>query len=219
MMTDKTVSSPPEGSDSVAFITAVRNPYYNESGTINAEVQFEGNTHSDGTPLYLPYTAAARDPMDYGRQLYADLVAGKYGPVTPFTVTPEMLAEAKAQKHAEISAWRDAQENGRVSCEYNGNRYDVDRESKYRLDNVIEAGGLPDGVKWTDADNRDVELSLDDLKALQRIMVMTMAVQGGKIHERQRQMKAEVEALDTPEAVRRYRPGWPDAHENTTTGA
>ncbi|EHL6627481.1 DUF4376 domain-containing protein, partial [Salmonella enterica] len=68
---------------------------------------------------------------------------------------------------------------------------------------------LPDGVKWTDADNRDIALSLDDLKALQRIMVMTMAVQGGKIHERQRQMKAEVEALDTPEAVRRYRPGWP----------
>ncbi|EJN2239942.1 DUF4376 domain-containing protein [Salmonella enterica] len=205
----------------MVFITDARNGRYNENGTISAEVRFDDNLHSDGTPLYLPYTAAAHDPMDYGRQLYADLVAGKYGPVTPFTVTPEMLAGAKALKHAEINAWRDAQENGRVSCEYNGNRYDADKESKYRLDNVIEAGGLPDGVKWTDADNRDVDLSLDDLKALQKIMVMTMAVQGGKIHERQRQMKAEVDALDTPEAVRNYRPGWPDEHgpENTTTGA
>ncbi|EAQ9952158.1 DUF4376 domain-containing protein, partial [Salmonella enterica] len=171
-------------------VTDARNGRYNEDGSISADVQF-----SDNAALYLPYTAAAHDPMDYGRQLYADLVAGKYGPVTPFTVTPEMLAEAKAQKHAEINAWRDAQENGRVSCEYNGNRYDADKESKYRLDNVIEAGGLPDGVKWTDADNRDVALSPDDLKALQKIMVMTMAVQGGKIHERQRQMKAEVDAL------------------------
>ncbi|EBY1954854.1 DUF4376 domain-containing protein, partial [Salmonella enterica subsp. enterica serovar Sandiego] len=75
------------------------------------------------------------------------------------------------------------------------------------------------GVRWTDADNRDVALSLDELKALQKIMVMTMAVQGGKIHERQRQMKAEVEVLDTPEAVRNYGPGWPDENNTTTTGA
>ncbi|ENM0557331.1 DUF4376 domain-containing protein, partial [Salmonella enterica] len=115
---------------------------------------------------------------------------------------------AKEQKHAEINAWRDAQENGRVSCEYNGNRYDADKESKYRLDNVIEAGGLPDGVKWTDADNRDVELSPDDLKALQKIMVMTMAVQGGKIHERQRQMKEEVDGLTDYKAIQNYITGW-----------
>ncbi|EIY6428141.1 DUF4376 domain-containing protein [Salmonella enterica] len=184
-------------------VTDARNGRYNEDGTISADVQF-----SDNAALYLPYTAAAHDPMDYGRQLYADLIAGKYGPVTPFMVTPEMLAEAKAQKHAEINAWRDAQENGRVSCEYNGNRYDADKESKYRLDNVIEAGGLPDGVKWTDADNRDVDLSLDDLKALQKIMVMTMAVQGGKIHERQRQMKEEVDALTDYNAIQNYITGW-----------
>ncbi|EDC7632974.1 DUF4376 domain-containing protein [Salmonella enterica subsp. enterica serovar Litchfield] len=184
-------------------VTDARNGRYNEDGTISADVQF-----SDNAALYLPYTVAAHDPMDYGRQLYADLIAGKYGPVTPFMVTPEMLAEAKAQKHAEINAWRDAQENGRVSCEYNGNRYDADKESKYRLDNVIEAGGLPDGVKWTDADNRDVDLSLDDLKALQKIMVMTMAVQGGKIHERQRQMKEEVDALTDYNAIQNYITGW-----------
>ncbi|EJF9758148.1 DUF4376 domain-containing protein [Salmonella enterica] len=184
-------------------VTDARNGRYNEDGSISADVQF-----SDNAALYLPYTAAAHDPMDYGRQLYADLIAGKYGPVTPFMVTPEMLAEAKAQKHAEINAWRDAQENGRVSCEYNGNRYDADKESKYRLDNVIEAGGLPDGVKWTDADNRDVDLSLDDLKALQKIMVMTMAVQGGKIHERQRQMKEEVDALTDYNAIQNYITGW-----------
>ncbi|EDT0424486.1 DUF4376 domain-containing protein, partial [Salmonella enterica] len=62
----------------------------------------------------------------------------------------------------------------------------------------------------------------DELTALEVAMQQNMVLQGFKIHERQRQMKAEVDALDTPEAVRNYRPGWPDEHghgpENATTG-
>lgn len=195
------------------IITAVRNPYYNESGTITAEVQFEGETNSDGTPRYLPFTAAEHDPQDYGRQLFSDLKSGKYGEVKPFTVTPEMLTAAKQAKHAEINAWRDAQENGRITCSYNGNTYDADKQSKNRIDDVIEAGGLPDGVKWTDARNNDISLSLSDLKALQKIMVVAMAIQGGKIHERQRKMKGEVDALTDYKAVQNYVVGWGDTEE------
>lgn len=195
------------------FITAVRNPYYNDNGTITAEVQFEGETNSDGTPRYLPFTAAEHDPQDYGRELFADLKAGKYGSVTPFTVTPEMLTAAKQAKHAEINAWRDTQENGRITCSYNGNTYDADKQSKNRIDDVIEAGGLPDGVKWTDARNNDISLSLSDLKALQKIMVVAMAIQGGKIHERQRKMKGEVDALTDYKAVQNYVVGWGDTEE------
>ncbi len=36
----------------------------------------------------LPFTATTYDPMDYGRQIYADAVAGKYGFVAPY-VPPE----------------------------------------------------------------------------------------------------------------------------------
>ncbi|HAF1608639.1 TPA: DUF4376 domain-containing protein [Salmonella enterica] len=191
-------------------IIDAKNAVSNENGTINADVLFDGVFESDGkTPRYLPYTTAEHDPMDYGRQLYADLKAGKYGPVTPFTVTPEMIQAAKDAKHAEINAWRDTQENGRITCTYNGNTYDADKQSKYRIDDVIDAGGLPDGVKWTDASNNDIALSLNDLKALQKIMVVSMAVQGGKIHERQRRMKEEVDKLTDYRAIQNYTVGWP----------
>ncbi|SIT46283.1 hypothetical protein BN2476_500145 [Paraburkholderia piptadeniae] len=32
----------------------------------------------------VPFHACADDPADYGRQLYADLTAGKYGPIADF---------------------------------------------------------------------------------------------------------------------------------------
>ncbi|ECU9164249.1 TPA: hypothetical protein G5T75_005245, partial [Salmonella enterica] len=82
-----------------------KNAVYNENGSVNVDVLFDDVFESDGkTPMWLPFTAAEHDPMDYGRQLFADLVAGKYGPVTPFSVTPEMIQAAKGVKHAEISA-------------------------------------------------------------------------------------------------------------------
>lgn len=212
-MTDMNIGEPQKNDETVSFITDVQNASYDESGTITADIQFEGNTTRDGSPLYQPYTAAAHDPTDYGKQLYDDLVSGKYGEVKPFIITPEMLTAVKQAKHAEINAWRDAQENGRITCNYNGNTYDADKQSKNRIDAVIEAGGLPDGVKWTDAENNDISLSLSDLKAMQKIMVVAMAIQGGKIHERQRKMKGEVDALTDYKAVQNYVVGWGDIEE------
>ncbi|MFI7783587.1 hypothetical protein EN46_07385 [Citrobacter amalonaticus] len=184
-------------------ILAAKDGVYTESGMINAQVHFEGFDD------FVPFTASPDDVEGHGREIFADFKAGKYGEVRPFTVTPEMIQAAKETKRCEINAWRDAQENGRITCIYNGNTYDADKESKYRIDNVIEAGGLPDGVKWTDANNNDIALSLSDLKALQKIMVVAMAVQGGKIHERQRQMKEETEALTGYKSVQNYVVGWP----------
>ncbi|HGP0788154.1 TPA: DUF4376 domain-containing protein [Salmonella enterica subsp. diarizonae serovar 53:z10:z35] len=193
----------------MTVITDAKNARYGDDGIIMADVRFDDLTSPDGTPLYLPYISTAHDSADFGPQLYSDLKSGKYGEVKPFTVTPEMLTAAKETKHAEINAWRDMQENGRVTCMYNGNTYDADKESKYRIDNVIKAGGLPDGVKWTDANNNDIALSLSDLKALQKIMVVAMVVQGGEIHERQRQMKESVDAMTDYKAVQNYVVGWP----------
>ncbi|EIZ6014739.1 hypothetical protein MPB54_004964, partial [Salmonella enterica] len=74
-------------------IKDAKNARYNENGTINAEVLFSDAFEPDGkTPKYLPFTASENDSTNYGRQLFTDLKAGKYGPVTPFTITPEMLA-------------------------------------------------------------------------------------------------------------------------------
>ncbi|EJO2705507.1 DUF4376 domain-containing protein [Salmonella enterica] len=206
------------------IITAVRNPYYNDNGTITADVQFEGETNSDGTPRYMPFTAAEHDPQDYGRELFSDLKVGKYGPVTPFTVTPEMLTAAKQAKHAEINAWRDAQENGSIIFTLNGHRWDCGKASQTRLAPVVavaKSGALPPGFFWTDADNIDVPMTTDELAALEVAMQQNMVLQGFKIHERQRQMKEEVDKLTTIDDVRAYIPDWPPAPASTTdsTGA
>jgi hypothetical protein len=39
---------------------------------------------SIATGEQFPFTATPNDPMGYGRQLYADLDAGVYGPVAPY---------------------------------------------------------------------------------------------------------------------------------------
>lgn len=194
------------------FITDVRNAVYNEDGTIDCEVQFQGNTGPDGiTPLFLPFTATENDTTDYGRQLFADLKTGKYGIVTPFTVTPEMLTAAKDKKHAEINAWRDVQESGNYPFELNGHRWDCSKASQDRLapvTAVARQGTLPPGFFWTDADNEDIPVTADELSALEGAMQQNMVLQGFKIHERQRQMKEEVDKLTDYRSVQNYVIGW-----------
>ncbi|EGG3070113.1 DUF4376 domain-containing protein [Salmonella enterica] len=199
------------GPDTVAFITSVRNGGYNEDGSITCDIQFEGNMQADGTPLYLPYTATANDSAPYGRQLYADLAAGKYGEVMPFTVTPEMLASAKQKKRDEINAWRDAQENANYLFTYNGRRWDYGKTTQDRMSislAMAKRGALPDGFAWTDGDNNIVPMTNDSLIALSAAIEEAMFEKGMAINQRQLQMKSEVEALTGLDAVRHYMIGW-----------
>ncbi|EGZ5754526.1 DUF4376 domain-containing protein [Salmonella enterica] len=203
----------------MTVITDVKNARYNADNSVTADVRFDDGVNADGTPLYFPYTAAAHDPTDYGKQLYADLVAGKYGQVTPFTltVTPEMIQAARKAKHAEINAWRDSQEDGNIIFTLNNHRWDCGKASQARLAPVVavaKSGTLPPGFFWTDADNNDVPVTTDELTALEAAMQQNMVLQGFKIHERQRQMKEEVDRLTDYAAIRAYRPGWPETGGN-----
>lgn len=57
--------------------------YANEAGTaINCTVKFAE------FPAPLPFTATSYDPDEYGRQIYADLIAGVYGPIAPYVPPP-----------------------------------------------------------------------------------------------------------------------------------
>ncbi|EGB0326531.1 TPA: DUF4376 domain-containing protein [Salmonella enterica subsp. enterica serovar Poona] len=213
-MTDTEKSQ--QAQDKQEFITDVRNALYNEDGTIDCEVQFQGETDTDGkTPKYSPFTATENDTTEYGRQLFADLKTGKYGAVTPFTVTPEMLSVAKDKKHAEINAWRDVQESGNYPFELNGHRWDCGKASQSRLAPVVavaKSGALPQGFFWTDADNEDIPMTADELISLEVAMQQNMVLQGFKIHERQRQMKEEVDKLTDYKTVKSYVIGWrPDS--------
>ncbi|EKQ3557748.1 DUF4376 domain-containing protein [Salmonella enterica] len=188
-------------------ILAAKEGTYTESGMIGVMVHFEGFAD------FIPFTASPDDTEEHGRQLYADLKAGKYGPVTPFSVTPEMIQSAKDAKHAEINNWRDTQENGSVIFTLNSHRWDCGKASQTRLAPVVavgKSGALPPGFFWTDADNIDVPMTADELTALEVAMQQNMVLQGFKIHERQRQMKEEVDKLTDYKAIQTYAVGWPE---------
>ncbi|HGG5994659.1 TPA: DUF4376 domain-containing protein [Salmonella enterica subsp. diarizonae serovar 61:r:z53] len=190
-------------------IITAKDAAYNESGTINCLVHFEGFAD------FIPFTASPDDTEEHGRQLYADLKAGIYGPVTPFTVTPEMIQAAQDAKHAEISAWRNTQESGSIIFTLNGHNWDCGKVSQARLAPVVavaKSGALPPGFFWTDADNIDVPMTADELTALEATMQQNMVLQGFKIHERQRQMKEEVDKLTDYKAIQTYTVGWPEGN-------
>ncbi|EHY0364311.1 DUF4376 domain-containing protein [Salmonella enterica] len=190
-------------------IISARNGVYTENGNINSEVHFEGFND------FIPFTASPDDTEEHGRQLFADLKAGKYGPVAPFTITPAMIQAAKDAKHAEISAWRDAQENGNILFTLNGHKWDCGKASQTRLSPVVgvaKAGLLPPGFFWTDADNIDVPMTADELVALEAAMQQNMVLQGFKIHERQRRMKEDVDKLTDYKSIQGYVVGWPEGN-------
>ncbi|EEP9437558.1 DUF4376 domain-containing protein [Salmonella enterica subsp. enterica serovar Reading] len=190
-------------------IITVKRAIYTESGLIDCLVEID---NPEGT---YPFTASPDDPEEHGRQLYADLKAGKYGPIMPFTITPEMIQSAKDAKHAEISAWRDQQENGNIIFTLNGHHWDCGKTSQARLapvTAVARAGQLPPGFFWTDADNIDVPMTADELTALESAMQQNMVIQGFKIHERQRQMKEAVDKLTDWKAIQNYVVGWPEGN-------
>lgn len=62
-------------------LTELKNPVWmNEAQTaINCEIK----TSQTGD-MVLPFTADMNDVEQYGRQIFADIVAGKYGPIQPF---------------------------------------------------------------------------------------------------------------------------------------
>ncbi|EHT6196664.1 DUF4376 domain-containing protein [Salmonella enterica] len=188
-------------------IITAKNGVYTESGLINCLVHFE--SFDD----FIPFTASPDDPEEHGRQLYANLKAGKYGPVTPFTVTSEMIQAAKDAKHAEISAWRNTQEDGSIIFTLNGHKWDCGKASQTRLAPVVavaKSGALPPVFFWTDADNIDVPMTADELTALEAAMQQNMVLQGFKIHERQRRMKEEVDKLTDYKAIQNYVVDWPE---------
>ncbi|HBA6943454.1 TPA: DUF4376 domain-containing protein [Escherichia coli] len=183
----------------------IKNARRLSDGGIDCEVLFEGETE------YIPYTATATDIAETGKAVWQALQDGLAGDIAPFVMTPEQLDEIRQNKHAEISQWRDEQENAGIIFEWNGHRWDGGKISRSRLAPVVavaQAGALPAGFFWTDADNQDVTLTPEELVQLDAAMLQAMVIRGFQIHERQRQMKEEVAELDSADAIRRYIVGW-----------
>ncbi len=191
--------------EEVDFITAVRNAAYNEYGAITCEVQFGGAVDTRGEPIWSPFTATSSDVTDYGRQLYHDLVNGKYGTVSPFTVSPEMLAVAKAAKRQEIETWRTEQETQSFTFEWNGRTWNAGPDSMARLYPVVMAAKSDTArtaLAWGDADNQQVKLSMPELEELAAAMAQAQVDRNDEIYQRQRELKEQLSRLSTLDEVR-----------------
>ena len=205
MMTEKT-------DDGQAYITAVRNAAFTEHGGITCDVQFEGAVNEAGEPLWLPYAATETDSTPHGKALWSGLTSGKYGVVTPFTVTAEVLDGAREAKRAEINRWRDIQEDTEYVMEFNGRRWDYGKKTLSRMSTtrlMAENNSLPEGFAWTDGDNNVVPVTAAEIIALADAIEQAMFAKGVEINTRQLQMKSEVAALTELKAIRSYVVGWP----------
>lgn len=192
------------------IITALKNARYLQNGAIECEIQIEGMEQ------IIPYTSTPEDTSSFGASVWQDLIDGKYGDIEPYVITPEIINTAIQMKQAEISRWRDRQESSNIIFELDGHRWDGGKASQERLAPVVaaaNAGMLPEGFFWTDADNHDIPVNADFLQQLEVAMVQAMVIQGFRIHERQRQMKEEVAQLTDVNAITAYQPGWPEEEE------
>ncbi|MDC7901125.1 DUF4376 domain-containing protein, partial [Escherichia coli] len=160
-------------------------------------------------PTWSPFTATSSDVTDYGRQLYHDLVNGKYGTVSPFTVSPEMLAAAKEAKRQEIEIWRTEQEAQPFTFEWNGRTWDAGPDSMARLYPAVLASKSDtarDVMTWGDADNQQVKLSMPELEELAAAMAQAVVERNDEIYRRQRELKEELSSLEDLNSIRKFMP-------------
>ena len=127
------------------------------------------------------------------------------------------VEKARRVKRDEINRWRDRQEDGNTSFNWNSHKWDAGKASQDRLTPVLvvaKSGQLPEGFFWTDANNEDVPVTPEDLVAINAGMIQAMVIQGFKIHERQRQMKKDIAGLAKVSDILNYTVGWSDNNNN-----
>ncbi len=182
-------------------IKEIKNARYVENGAIDCEVLFEGMDERQ------PYTATADDTAPTGQQIWQELQSGRWGEITPLTVTPEMLATAKAAKKREIEAWRTAQEAQSFTFEWKKRIWDAGPASVARLSPVVmlaKSDTARDVMAWNDANNRQVKLSVQQLDELLTAMVQAQVNRNDEIYRRQREMKEKLNNLDDLRSIRAF---------------
>ncbi|EHG4045700.1 DUF4376 domain-containing protein [Salmonella enterica] len=193
------------------YYSAVKNAFFPDE--LKDAYQNAGTWPQDATEVEESVFSVYSAPPPQGKQR----AAGKDGlPCWEDIPLPD-IDDARSQKHDEINAWRDNQENGSTTFDWNGHKWDAGKASQDRLAPVLvvaKSGQLPPGFFWTDASNEDVPVTVDDLAAIDAGMTQAMVVQGFKIHERQRQMKKDISELTKVSDILNYPVGWPDNSGN-----
>ncbi|GDV04460.1 phage tail fiber assembly protein [Escherichia coli] len=180
-------------------IKRIENARYLENGAIDCGVLF------DGMDEPVPYTATATDTAETGQRVWQELQSGRWGEITPFTVTSEMLEAAKAAKRREIEAWRTEQEAQPFIFEWNGHSWNGGPDSMARLYPVVMASKSDtarDVMTWGDAVNQQVKLLMPELEELAAAMAQAVVERNDEIYRRQREMKDELNNLDDFRSIR-----------------
>ncbi|EBB9299431.1 DUF4376 domain-containing protein [Salmonella enterica] len=139
--------------------------------------------------------------------------AGKNGLPCWVDIPLPDIEDARNQKHTEINAWRNSQENASYIFTFNSHQWDYGKTTQERLTlsvQMAKANKLPAGFIWTDADNNDVPMTAGELLNLSDAIDQAMFTKGLQIHMRQREMKEEIDKLTDVKAILDYKIGWLD---------
>ncbi|HDX3818619.1 TPA: DUF4376 domain-containing protein [Escherichia coli] len=180
-------------------IKEITSPRYTESGAIDCDVLFEGMEDP------LPYTATPEDTATTGQRIWEELQSGKWGEITPFTASPELIAAAKDAKKREIEAWRTEQEAQPFTFEWNGRTWNAGPDSLARLYPVVMAAKSDTArttLAWGDANNQQVKLSMAELEELATALAQAQVDRNDEIYRRQREMKEELSSLGDLRSIR-----------------
>lgn len=182
-------------------IKKITSPRYTESGAIDCEVLFEG------MEAPTPYTATPEDTATTGQRIWQELQSGKWGEITPFTITPELIAAAKDAKKREIEAWRTEQEAQPFTFKWNGRTWNAGPDSLARLYPVVMAAKSDTArneMTWGDADNQQVKLSMAELEELATALAQAQVDRNDEIYRRQREMKEDLNNLEDLGSIRAF---------------
>ena len=172
-----------------------------ENGAVDCEVLFFGMEE------YLPYTASPEDMDETGQRIWKELQSGKWGEISPFTVTPELIAAAKDAKKWEIEVWRTKQEAQPFTFEWSGRIWNAGPDSLARLYPVVMAAKSDTArtaLAWGDADNQQVKLSMPELEELATAMAQAQVERNDEIYRRQREMKEDLNNLEDLGSIRAF---------------
>lgn len=139
-----------------------------------------------------------------------DAVLAPFG--ARLVVGEQEVTALRQSLRAAVNAWRDAQESGAVQFYFETHLWDGSLAARARLQQVLSCGEVPPGFFWTSATDDDVPMSYAALQALDGAMVSALVAQGWQIHRRQREMKAEIDALPG-DRLATYVIGWPGAED------
>ncbi|HDW3010064.1 TPA: DUF4376 domain-containing protein, partial [Escherichia coli] len=188
----------------IRAVKGIRNAHYLENGAVDCEVLFEGETE------FVPYTAMQDDSAPTGQRIWEELQSGKWGEITPFTVTPELITAAKDAKKREIEVWRTEQEAQPFTFEWNGRSWNAGPSSLARIYPVVMASKSDtarDVMTWGDADNQQVKMSMPELEELATAMAQAQVNRNDEIYRRQRQMKDVLDGLNNLADIRAFQTG------------